>query len=328
MKFWERLEKPFRALAPMVGNSEQAWRTLARRYGTNICYTEMVHSQSFLSSNANPQKNFWYSTSPEDRPLIIQICGNTPAVMLEASLVLQDYCDAIDVNFGCPQDIARRGRYGSFLQDDWVLTEEIVRVLSTNLEVPLTCKIRVFESIEKTVEYARMIERAGCSLLAVHGRTRKQRGANAGLASWEHIKAVKESVAIPVIANGNILYHEDIGRCLDYTGCDGIMVAETHLYNPLIFTGENKTCLEVLGEYLDIVTHNPDSADFRHVKSHIFKLLYTLFRRLPEWRERLDGCTSIDGFVEFHSDIGEEARKLGIEEEFLAMMPYLRRPRL
>ncbi|EOB13983.1 tRNA-dihydrouridine synthase 1-like protein [Nosema bombycis CQ1] len=229
----ENIKKPYYILAPMVGNSELAWRTLARRYGATICYTEMVHCEAFLRSKKNPVKNNWYSTNKEDRPLVIQVCGNNPQIMLEACLILQEECDAIDINFGCPQEVAKRGKYGSWLQDDWSLIEDIVKTLSSNLKVPVFCKIRVFKCMEMTVSYAKMIENAGCKLLPVHGRTREQKGIKSGLASWEHIRRIKENLKIPVVSNGNILYHSDLEKCLDFTKCDGVMVAETHLYNPV-----------------------------------------------------------------------------------------------
>ena len=85
------------------------------------------------------------------------------------------FCDGVDINFGCPQRIAKRGNYGAFLMDDWPLVEKLIKELDENLDVPVTAKIRVYDDLEKSVEYAKMVEKAGAQIIAVHGRTREQK---------------------------------------------------------------------------------------------------------------------------------------------------------
>lgn len=322
MEYLDTLQKPWKFLAPMVGNSELAYRTLSRRHGADVCYTEMVNCKTFIHNKCNPTNNQWYNTDEEDRPLVIQICGDDPETMLKTCLILQDHCDAIDINFGCPQEIAKKGHYGSFLQDEWGLIYEIVSACSKNIKVPLFCKIRVFQSIEKTVEYARIFERAGASLLAVHGRTREQKGENTGLASWEHIRAVKEALDIPVIANGNMIYNQDVKRCYEFTGCDGVMIAEPHLFNPAIFESKESSSVEIFEEFLEIAKKGLfEGGPF---KSHCFKIFQGIFNKIPEMRGDLDRCRKIEDYSGFYSKIQQlkEEGKLG-EEDF-KMFPYIR----
>lgn len=307
-------------LAPMVNNSEEAFRILVKRYGCDICYTEMVHCRIFNESNAKADKNMWYTTREGDKPLIIQVAGNDPGEILEVCLKVQDKCDAIDINFGCPQEIARKGHYGSFLMDDWDLIKRIIKTLSKEISVPLFCKIRVFESIEKTVEYAKMIEASGCSLLAVHGRTREQRGQATGYVSFKHIKAVKEALSIPVISNGGVLENKDIESALELSGADGIMFGEPILFIPTICSTIPKTNIEIFEEYLTIVKDVNDSASNKHMKSHAFKMLKPILDEFPDLRAVLGKCRTIENYEDFI----EHVKSLNPSNDALKLKPNIR----
>lgn len=325
MDFFNRLARPVKILAPMVGHSDQAWRILARKHGADICYTEMVHAEVFLRSNASAERNRWFTTDKDDRPLVVQICGNRPDIVLAAAKKLEKHCNAIDFNLGCPQNIAKKGRYGAFLQDDWELVGSIVSLLSQNLNVPVFCKIRIFEDIGRTVEYAKMIESCGCSLLAVHGRLREQRGEKSGLASWRHIKAVKAALRIPVIANGNIVEFSDIQECISFTKCDGVMVAETHLHNPLIFSGLSASPIEVFYDYLCIY-ESLESPVPNSIRQHFFKVFHVILRTLPHYMEDAMKCTTVNCYRKLIVRIKHEIEKLDIGQRrfLLALHPRIR----
>jgi tRNA-dihydrouridine synthase 1 len=186
----------------------------------------------------NPSQDiFLDGRSDIDRPLTVQFCANDPDTLLEAAKYVQPYCDAVDLNLGCPQGIAKAGHYGAFLQEDQDLIYRIINKLHQNLDIPVTAKIRILETNEKTLEYAKKVLEAGASILTVHGRHRDQKGQKTGLADWSVIRYLRDNLPpeTVIFANGNILRHEDIARCLTATGADGVMSAEGNLHDPTIF---------------------------------------------------------------------------------------------
>ena len=172
-----------------------------------------------------------------DRPLTVQFCSNDPEDLLTAARYVAPFCDAVDLNLGCPQGIARRGKYGAFLQEQPELIASMIRKLHHELDVPVTAKMRILETREKTLEYAKTLLEAGASIITVHGRRREQKGHNTGLADWSAIRFLRENLPkdTVIFANGNILQHEDISACLEATGADAVMSAEGNLYDPTIF---------------------------------------------------------------------------------------------
>ena len=278
---------------------------MGRRYGANLCYTPMFHSRLF---SENPQyRALQFTTNSYDRPLIVQFCGDNPETMLKAAKFVEGQCDAVDVNLGCPQNIAKKGHYGSYLQDEWELIESIVKTLHQALKVPVTCKIRVFPDVEKTVKYAQMIEAAGAQLLTVHGRLREQKGHNTGLADWTQIKRVVEAVKIPVIANGNILTLEDCERCIRETGAVGVMSAEAHLYNPALFSGKIIPIWDMVKEYLEISKDHPAPISF--VRGHLFKLFRKCLDTFTDHRSKLGAAKTLVELEEISQDLCEKLKE-------------------
>ncbi|CAG8553890.1 6750_t:CDS:2 [Acaulospora morrowiae] len=299
-------------LAPMVDQSEYAWRILSRRYGAQVCYTPMIHAKMFCDeSNKQYQSDVW-STGSDDRPLIVQFCANDPEVLLKAALKVQNQCDAVDLNLGCPQHIARRGHYGAFLQDEWDLIYKLINTLHRNLTVPVTAKIRIFPDVEKTIKYAKMIESAGAQLITVHGRVRDQKGHKTGLADWEQIRRVKEELKIPVIANGNILYFEDIERCINATGVDGVMSAEGNLYNPAFFSGTNPPVWKLAREYLDICKSVPTKISY--IRAHLFKIYRPTLPFHVDLREQLSKVNTLEELFKLSDEL--QSRLMKTPSEF------------
>ena len=119
----------------------------------------MIHARLFVESPKYREEIF--TTCAADRPLLVQFCANDPDMLLEAAKMVAPVCDGVDINFGCPQRIAKKGRYGAFLMDDWATIDALIRKLDEELPVPVTAKIRVYDDLETSVKYAQMVEAAG-----------------------------------------------------------------------------------------------------------------------------------------------------------------------
>ncbi|KAG0038951.1 tRNA-dihydrouridine(16/17) synthase [NAD(P)(+)]-like protein [Podila clonocystis] len=296
--FYRSLNSPKFIVAPMVDQSELAWRILSRRYNSELCYTPMFNAKLFAKEEKYREEH-WAGLNqglggggPNDRPLVTQFCANDPEYLLQAALMVAPYCDAVDINLGCPQHIARRGHYGSFLMEDWPLIASLISTLHKHLPIPVTAKIRVFPEADKTVAYAKMVVEAGAQILVVHGRLREMKGHLTGVADWEKIRLVREAVGhlVPVIANGNILYHEDVVACIEKTGCAGVMSAEGNLYNPAIFTPDHPESWRLAEEYLAIC----DELDTKiaYTRGHLFKIFRPSLNVHTDLRTELAATTS------------------------------------
>jgi len=321
------LHSPKHILAPMVEQSELAFRMLSREFGSELCYTPMWHAGIFARDKK--YRNDAIETAPKDRPLLFQFCANDPETFADACALAEPHCDGVDLNLGCPQVIAHRGHYGAFLMEEWDLIEKIIKTASERITKPITCKIRVYESIEETVEYAKRLETAGAKIITVHGRERKQKGPLTGIASWEHIKAVKENVSVPVFANGNIQFLRDVEKCLEYTKADGVMTAEGALYNPAIFTGRQPPAWEMADIYLKYAdTYKPLLGTIR---GHLFRIWYHCLCKHTDLRVPMGTGKTVDALKKVSNELKErtkvDAQKdidAGLDSEEPGKLPYWR----
>lgn len=293
-EFFRSLGSPRYVCAPMVDQSELAFRMLTRRYGCELAYTPMFHSRNFAKDAKYRKQHF--TTCEGDRPLFVQFCGDDPATMVAAAKHCETQCDAVDINLGCPQGIARKGHYGAFLLEEGDLVESIVRTMDAELAVPVTCKIRLLrpepEYLQDTLNLARRLEAAGASLLTVHGRTKEMKGQHTGPVDWEAVKMIKSQMGIPVFVNGGIETFEDVERCLALTGADGVMSSEGLLEMPSLFSGRQVRQDQLTSEYLEMakIYDAPKSA----VKAHLFRFLYAGLQYHVDIRAQLGASKNLE----------------------------------
>ena len=219
-------------IAPMAGISNPAFRSICKKFGAGLIYTEMVSDKAICYSNT---KTIGMTQVNEDEhPLTMQLFGHDIESMVQAAVFIdtQTDCDILDINMGCPVNKIVKSDAGSALMKDPEHAAEIVREIVKHVQKPVTVKMRAGwdKDSVNAVEFALMMQDAGASALAVHGRTRKQM--YEGKADWRIIKAVKDAVSIPVMGNGDVTSPQLAKQMLDETGVDAVMIGRGILGDP------------------------------------------------------------------------------------------------
>ena len=225
-------------LAPMAGITDKPFRELCKQFGAGLAVSEMVasnpalrtHKRTLLKANQHGESGL----------RSVQILGTDPAQMANAAcLNAQRGAQIIDINMGCPAKKVCSVAAGSALLRDEALVKKILDAVVTAVDIPVTLKIRTGWDVDNrnAVTIAQIAENAGIAALTVHGRTRACKFA--GVAEYETIRQVKQSVSIPVIANGDIDTPEKAKSVLEVTGADAIMIGRAAQGNPWLFTQIN-----------------------------------------------------------------------------------------
>ncbi len=226
------------ALGPMAGVTDLPFRCLCKEQGASLIYTEMVSAKGIHYNNKNTKSLL--ETAESERPVALQLFGENAEIMSEVAKRIEELpFDILDINMGCPVPKVVNNGEGSALMKDPKKAGQIIEAIAKAIRKPVTVKIRKgFGKDDCTApELARIAEESGAAAVAVHGRTREQY--YSGKADWEVIRKVKEAVNIPVIGNGDIFTPEDAKRMLDFTGCDGLMLARGVQGDPWLFARVN-----------------------------------------------------------------------------------------
>ena len=273
-------------LAPMDGICDQPTRALFREMGSAVTYTEFINVMDVPARLNNLDRRI--SFTPMERPLGFQLYGSQPEQFLTAAKLLSaDQPDFFDINLGCSvRRVAGRGAGAGMLAQPQLI-EEIFRLLKSEIDLPITAKIRIGfdEEHRNYLEVAEMLEKLGAAALAVHGRTRKQ---NWSVPSdWKPIREIKQRAAIPVIGNGDVRSVADITRMFAETGCDAVMIGRAALGNPWLFSRREKDTLP-REEILEVIQrHWNDMAAFWGAE----KASYTFRKHLKAYLD----CPQFEG---------------------------------
>jgi tRNA-dihydrouridine synthase B len=221
-------------VAPMAGVTDRPFRSLCKAMGAGMAVSEMVASNSLLWGSEKTIRSGNHEGEVE--PKVIQIAGADPEMMAEAARYNVDKgADIIDINMGCPAKKICNVYAGSALLQDEPLVARIIDAIVKAVQVPVTLKIRTGWNKENrnALRIARIAEDHGIQSLAMHGRTRACM--YTGHAEYDTIRAVKRSVSIPVVANGDVTTPEKAKFVLEYTGADAVMIGRAAQGRPWIF---------------------------------------------------------------------------------------------
>lgn len=270
-------------LAPMSGVTDMPFRKMVKKCGAGLVVSEMIASRAMiLQTRQSMQK---CAVSKEEDSTSIQLAGCDPEVMAEAAKLNEDLgAKIIDINFGCPVKKVVGGNAGSALMKDEPLAAKILEKTVNAVNVPVTLKMRTGwdENNRNAPRLAKIAEDLGIKMITVHGRTRCQ--LYNGKADWSFIRNVKNSVNIPVIANGDINSMEDAKKCLEDSGADGIMIGRgaygrPWFINQLMHFFEHQEVLAdptieeklkiILEHYQDMLEYYGESLGIRMARKHI-----------------------------------------------------------
>lgn len=304
-------------LAPMAGITDQPFRRLCAYYGAGLTFSEMM--------STNPQ--VWHTEKSKLRLAhseelglnAVQIAGSDPLEMAQAAAINVAYgAEIIDINMGCPAKKVNRKLAGSALLQFPDLVEKILKEVMNAVDVPVTLKIRTGwdKANRNCVQIGKIAEQSGIQALTIHGRTKEC--LFEGEAEYDNIRAVKQSISIPVIANGDIDSASKAKKVLEYTGADAIMIGRAALGNPWLFQA-----VEALVEHDSIIQTPSLREKCGHILHHIQELHqfygeqkgYRIARKHVAWY--LQGIQPDSVFRQTFNAINEPKEQLIVLEDFL-----------
>lgn len=298
-------------LAPMVRENSLPFRLLCLKYGANLVFTEELIDYKLSGCRRLQNKvlgtidfvdergEVVLRTCPEEREqLILQIGSNNPSRALKAAQLVAKDIVGLDFNFGCPKAFSLSGGMGAALLEKPEEIEALLKESVENLNIPVTCKIRLLPNLEDSIKLVEVIEACGVSAIAIHGRTKDQRPRHENQDNW--IRAIVESASIPVIANGgsnHIKSYADILKFKEATKASSVMIARVAMKNPSVFRSDNilEPINDVIQEFIKLavrydnfVSNSKYSIQFMMAAGHYGTEFVHKFHSASDYRSLCD----------------------------------------
>ncbi|TQR31276.1 tRNA dihydrouridine synthase DusB [Campylobacter sp. MIT 99-7217] len=295
-------------LAPMAGFSDLPFRNVVKKFGVDVTISEMISSNALVYESAKTLKML--EKAELEKPFIVQIAGSDEEVIKKAVLMLNDmdFIDGIDFNCGCPVPKVTKQNAGSALLEDLQKLKILVSTIKKYSKKQLTSvKFRLGFNEKYPDKIAKACEEAGADFVSVHGRTRKE--LYSGKADWESISLAKQSVHIPVVANGDI-NAQNANLALSQSKCDALMIGRASIGKPWIFLEikNGKSVDKALKKQI-ILTH------FEEMLKHYKKQGISIFRKhLHEYSKGYEAATSFRNEINQIND--ENSMRKRIENFF------------
>lgn len=306
-------------LAPMAGITSFSYRKFMKQFGCSLTYTEMISDCGLIYDN---KRTFdMIKSDGSDRPLAIQLFGGKKETLLEAIEILEksdvNY-DILDLNLACPVPKVTKGNGGSSWLKDIEKMKDMVSAVVKKSSKPVSCKVRLgWESIN-IKEIAKALEEAGCELLIIHARTKKE--LYSGIPHYEELSSLHEIISIPYAISGNIFTLEDAKKAKDITKADFIAVARGGIGNPTLLTNINnylkgseeivttsiKKQKEYLLEFISLLVEEVGEVRANSILRGIAPKFFSMFPNSKELRNEIaTKSTSLDKMLEIINSIKE-----------------------
>ena len=304
-------------LAPMAGVTDHPFRMICKKFGAGLVYTEFVSANGIIRENEKTLNMIKFSN--EERPIGVQIFGEDPETVSKSAAYIYKVFkpDLIDINYGCPvPKVTKKGAGSAALKDLCIMKDITQAVIDRVPEIPITVKMRAGWNTDNIVSTKAgiMLEEIGVKAITLHGRTTSQ--LFKGKANWDYIKELKESVAIPIIGNGDVENYSDYYKIKDYTKCDGVMIGRAALGNPWIFqnilndydNAEFKTnnldiVVSTCKEHIQLLIDNKsDKVSINLSKKHLSWYLKD-FKNAALYRKDIMGSEDIESMIKVLDNI-------------------------